>query len=714
MKEIKRVCVIGAGVMGSGIAAQIANAGYEVLLLDIAKTDNSDRSMVAKSAIEKMLTTRPEPLSHPSRVRLITPGNLEDDLKKVRDCELIIEVIVEKLEIKQDLYDKLLPYLSEDTIIASNTSTIALKLLKAKLPEAIQKNFVILHFFNPPRYMSLLELISDDETSETAKISAANFVTHELGKDVVECRDTPGFIANRIGCFLLELVVRKTMEYNLDIEVVDHVFAKYLSFPSTAIFGLYDLIGLDVMKLISSSLCRSLPESDEFVAIYSNLPQIDHMIENGYNGRKGLGGFYRINNSSGTKIKEVLDFRTMEYHPCSNVDTDFGNINHLINDNSSLGKAIKEIVIKFGEYVCSLYPSVTNNIYDIDKAMRIGYNWKYGPFEMFCKIIDDGFNLVAKNSKSNSIFISEKHYSEIDESRFSANLNLIGSQLKKEIAKTNYSSLAELKNGELCFSLKTKMNCLSEELFRDLINAINLAEERQKTLYIYSDTAHFSAGANLQFILENIVVQNWDRIDAFLILGQKATTMMKYAKTPIISCASGIALGGGCELLLHSRYVVAHQQLSAGLVEVGVGLIPAFGGVKEMVVRSGESVEKLIHNLKNIVMQNKGTSADYFELDYGVDLHVTMNRADLLEDAIQATPRAKVHPIEEIKIPEFDLMTNIDSKLLDEHTSYIVQLLGGLSGKVMTEDSLLAFERECFLNLAKMSATETKIRKLLG
>lgn len=714
MKKIERVCVIGAGVMGSGIAAQIANSGCEVLLLDVAKTESADRSVIAKSAMEKMLITRPEPLSHASRLSFITPGNLEDDLAKIRDCQLIIEAIVEKLEIKQSLYNKLLPHLAEGAIIASNTSTIALKHLKEKLPEGFQKNFLILHFFNPPRYMSLLELISDDQTSEDVKNIASDFVIHNLGKDVVACADTPGFIANRIGCFLLELTVRKTMEYNLDIEVVDHIFSKYLSFPTTAIFGLYDLIGLDVMKLISSSLCNSLPADDKFVTIYSNLPQIDHMIETGYNSRKGLGGFYRINNTSGTKVKEVLSFNTMEYHTCASSDSNFGNINHLMAIDSNLGKAIKEIIIEFGQYVCSLYPDVTSNIYDIDKAMRIGYNWKYGPFELFHKVIDNGFEFIAKNSKSPSFFISEKLYSKIDDSKFSSKLNLIEDYFASEVVKTNYSSFIEFKNGDLCFSLKTKMNCLGEELFRDLMNALNYAEEREKKLYIYSDTPHFSAGADLQFVLENIVTQNWKRIDEFLILGQKVMQMIKYAKTPVIAVASGTSLGGGCELLLHSRNIVAHQQLSAGLVEVGVGLIPSFGGLKEMVIRGSKSQEKLLHNLKNILLQNKGTSADYFANDYDVDLHITMNRADILKEALSIKPNHHLVPVKEITLPEFDIMSNIDVKSLDDHSKHIAELMNSLSRKIVTEEYLLEFERECFLKLVKTSAAEAKIRKILA
>lgn len=715
MKKIDQICVIGSGVMGSGIAALAANAGIKVLLLDIKSDD--DPNLIARNAITKMLNARPAPLSHPSRIDFITPGNLEDDLDKIRDCGLIIEVIIEKLEVKQDLYNKLLPFLLPTTIVASNTSTLSLKFLKAKLPEWMAKNFMILHFFNPPRYMPLLELVADKTTAKEAKTIAYDFITHTLGKEIVECKDTPGFIANRIGCFLLELVLRKAIKYELEIEIIDQVFSKYLSFPSTGIFGLYDLIGIDVMKLISNSLVRSLPASDRFAIIYSPLEQIDKMIETKYTGRKGLGGFYRVIVKDGVKSKEVLNLASMEYQECKNEILDYGNINHLLAGNNNLAKGINEILLEFGHYICTLVPEVSANIYDIDRAMRLGYSWKYGPFELYHRIIDNGFEWINKYPKySDAAFIKSKQYSYIKNEKFSEDNSILPLVMGEQIMKNNSCLVRELKKDSICFSFTSKMNVLDEDVFKCLIETITYAEAKKKNIYIYSDFPHFSVGADLKFILNNIEEKNWTTIDSFLDLGQRAMMRMKYAKVPIIAAASGLALGGGCELLLHSHYIIAQEQLSAGLVEVGVGLIPAFGGLKEMVIRGSSSPELLIHNLKNIILQNKSTSADYFSEDYMVDLSINMNRKYLLQEAMDLPLKGRgAHDVERrIIIPEFDLEKSLDFTALDRHSFKIIAMLQNISGKSMNEQELLELEREIFLELVQTPEARQKIRKVLN
>ncbi len=714
MKKIDQICVIGSGVMGSGIAALAANAGIKVLLLDIKSDD--DPNLITKTAITKMLTSKPAPLSHPSRADFITPGNLEDDLDKIRDCGLIIEVIIEKLEVKQDLYKKLLPFLLPTTIVASNTSTLSLKSLKAKLPEWMAKNFMILHFFNPPRYMPLLELVTDKGTSKEAKTTAHDFITHTLGKEIVECKDTPGFIANRIGCFLLELVLRKTIKYELEIEIVDQVFSKYLSFPSTGIFGLYDLIGIDVMRLISSSLLNSLPSDDSFAIMYTPLEQITQMIETKYTGRKGLGGFYRLRVEGGVKSKEVLNLESMEYSPLKNELLDYGNINHLLASNNNLSKGINEILLEFGHYICTLVPEVSANIYDIDRAMRLGYSWKYGPFELYHRVIDNGFEWINKHTKYNdAAFIKSKQYSYIKNEKFSEDNSILPRVMLEQIMKNDLCLVSELKNDALCFSITSKMNVLNEEVFKCLIETITYAEAKKKKIYIYSDFSHFSVGADLKFILQQIEEKNWARIDSFLDLGQRAMMRMKYAKVPIIAAASGLALGGGCELLLHSHHIIAHEQLSAGLVEVGVGLIPAFGGTKEMVMRGRGSPELLIRNLKNIILQNKSASADYFAKDYMVDLSINMNRKYLLQEAMDLTLKRKPAGAAEarVTIPAFDLEKSLDFTALDRHSFRIIALLQNISGKSMNEQELLELEREIFLELAQTPEVEQKIRKVL-
>nr|WP_245969044.1 3-hydroxyacyl-CoA dehydrogenase family protein [Candidatus Rickettsia colombianensi] len=297
--EIKKVCVIGSGVMGSGIAALIANFSHKVVLLDIIAKDSDDSNKIVKNAVENLHKQKPPPLSFPDKANFITIGNLEHDLDLIKECDLVIEVIVEKLEIKHQLYNKIIPYIKEDAIIASNTSTLPLKRLKEDLPDNIKSRFVITHFFNPPRYMELLELIIDPTVKPEVIERVSEFLTKTLGKTIVKCNDTPGFIANRVGCFLLELVARKAISQNLDVATIDKIFTSCLGLPSTGIFGLYDLIGHDVMKLISSSLLAALPANDAYHKIYVNTPVLDKMIEKKLIGRKGDGGFYRLSVSNG-------------------------------------------------------------------------------------------------------------------------------------------------------------------------------------------------------------------------------------------------------------------------------------------------------------------------------------------------------------------------------------------------------------------------------
>lgn len=714
--KIKKVCVIGAGVMGSGIAAHIANSSTDVLLFDISSGDHQNPSAISKSAIERMLVTKPEPLAHPSKAQFITPCNLDDDLPKIKDCDLIIEAIVENLSVKQKLYQKLLPFLKEEAIISSNTSTLNLAALKEGLPKDVRKRFIILHFFNPARYMPLLELVKDEETDDAIITKASVFVSRRLGKEVVECKDTPGFIANRIGCFLLELSLRKTLKHKVDIEIIDYIMSKYLYLPSTGIFGLYDLIGLDVMRLISTSLCASLPENDKFIAFSKAVPQIEEMMNRNYMGRKSGSGFYRmVKSEDGAKIKEVIDLESLEYRKCKDVQDDFQDINQILSTNTPACQAIKEIILEFGSYVTSLVPEITDDIYDIDNAMRLGYNFQYGPFELFNHIIKDGFALIERAQSPLSAFIAKKEYRNIKPGNFASKINILKKYAKSILFQNDSCKLSLLNNEDLCFSISTKMNCLNHEIFDSLIEAISRAEKDNKKLYIYSDSNHFSAGADLNIFLEYIDTENWNKIDEFLILGQKTMQRMKYSSSAIISCASGAALGGGSELLLHSSAIYASEQLLAGLVESNLGLIPAFGGTKEMIIRGCATPSDIIRNLKNIILANKTTSADHFAHDYGLDIQVNMNRKYLLEEAMQKENIPHSYSYQENQeylIPKFNLEKELDGNIPDDHTHHIMQLLQNISGTNMTEENMLELEREIFLQLIASPKAKNQLEKM--
>lgn len=712
--KFNQICVIGSGVMGAGISAHIASAGIKVLLFDIPSKEQNGNS-ISGAAIERMLSASPSPFSHPSKAEFITACNLDSDLEKIRDCDLVIEAIIEDISIKHSLYQKLLPYLKEDAILASNTSTLNLSALKNGLTKSLRKRFLILHFFNPPRYMELLELVKDEETSDKAIKYVSEFVSRKLGKQVVECKDTPGFIANRIGCFLLELSLRKTLEHKVDIEIIDYIMSKYLYLPNTGIFGLYDLIGLDVMSLISKSLYSSLPERDRFKEIYTEVPQINKMISLNYLGRKSGAGFYRIIKlEDGSKINEVIDLTTLEYKRCIDVKFDFKDINEILSLSNNIGTVIREIILEFGSYVASLVNEISDNIYDIDKAMRLGYNWTYGPFELFYTLINNGFSMIDQDSRCSN-FIAKKEYLYIESEGFSSKVNSLEKHTKKILFQNASCKLSMLNNSEFCFSMSTKMNCLNHEVFNSLIEAILYAEKEKQRLYIYSDTNHFSAGADLNILLAHIYKEEWVKIEEFIALGQNAMQKMKYSTAEIISCPSGVALGGGTELLLHSSYICATDKLIAGLVEVGLGLIPGFGGTKEMILRGIDSPSKITHNLRNIVMSTKTLSADSFSYSYGVDLLVNMNRRYMLEEAMHIKNTKIVTNYDanrEYLIPVFDLNNSIDLRTIDDHTKNIIDIFQTISSKEMREDQILLLERELFMHLISSRKVQLGLEKI--
>ncbi|MDP4832231.1 MAG: 3-hydroxyacyl-CoA dehydrogenase/enoyl-CoA hydratase family protein [Rickettsiaceae bacterium] len=674
MPEIKKVCVIGSGVMGSGIAAQIANSKTQVLLLDIANEKSDDASCIARQAVSLLATQKPAPLSHPSLTNYIEVGNLRDDLEKIQQCDLIIEVIVEKLEIKHALYDSLLPYLKQTAIIASNTSTLPLKQLKQNLSKSVQDRFVITHFFNPPRYMELLELISDKDMP-----SLTDFLTIKLGKTIVKCNDTPGFIANRIGCFLLELVTRTAIINKLNPVKIDQIFHKLLGFPSTGIFGLYDLIGHDVMALISDSLCNALAKDDRYQQLSTASSALKMMQDKNYLGRKSGSGFYKLRKQGNLRIKEILDLETMEYTEIQEINIP-ASITELLNNNDEYAIFFRDILKTFFNYTISLMPSISNNPYDIDKAMRLGYSLKYGPIELIT-FMPDGFIDLPKSLTNYKAPIPQY-------------------ELTKTIISNNSAKLIQHKQQHI-FVINIKMNTLNQQVFELLIDSVKRSEDAGKNLYIYpAQSANFSAGADIKLFYNNITKRNWKAIEELITLGQQTMLTLKHSETNIISCAYGLALGGGCELLLHSDLVIAHQNLNAGLVELGVGLIPGWGGVKEMFLLGGQNPDLLIQNLSNILMQNKTSSGDYFAMYYKENCQINMNKEFILDQALNTNVK-KQAKITNTKIPQIDLSQVINTSTFDELQIDVLEFFQKIIDlKEVDELTLLALEKEKFLELS--------------
>jgi 3-hydroxyacyl-CoA dehydrogenase/enoyl-CoA hydratase/3-hydroxybutyryl-CoA epimerase len=721
--NMEKICVIGSGVMGAGIAAHIVNSGYKVLLLDVV-TEDQNRNILTEKAIKRIVETS-DGIAHKKLLSYIENGNIEDDLPKIGECDWVIEVIIENLEIKRNLYKTIVPYLKKGAYISSNTSTFPLKQLKSELSSELRANFFITHFFNPPRHMRLLELVVDSENAIDKRRILQEFIYYKLGKGVVVCNDTPGFIANRIGCFLLEHVIRCAIEFNVEIVTIDEIFADLLGFPKTGVFGLVDLIGLDVMGMIAKSLISLLPQEDRFASVYYKVPQIEEMINNGYTGRKGHGGFYRMVKNGSLKTKQVLDLNDWQYKDLTRNNNKFNSIYELVNDSSNVGMCFRKILVEFGIYACSLIPEVCESPNEIDKAMKLGYNWKYGPFEIITKLDKFGFEYLIDNAYSFDIplppYLLDKRYSYYT-NRLEANKESNFDKFKAveaPLLENNSAKLWQLKEEVLCFSLNTKMNTLNDEVFELFNESLKLAEAKKSPIIIYNELDHFSFGADLKSLMSLKANGNSFKIENFIKAGQLLMQRIKYAKIPVISCAKGLALGGGCELLLHSTHILANLETYAGLVEVGVGLIPGWGGLKEIILKSGGRGEILTSNLKNLIMQYKTPSVYQLQEFYGENLRINMNNELLLEEACSYarevcdnySPRAKTGVID---VPDFKFDDEFLAGINDSHTKYIAMQLQSLAGlKAVGEEELLDFERNMFIELLNTEAAEKKIKAII-
>jgi len=627
MTEINRVAVIGSGVMGGGIAAQITNAGVPVLLLDVVPEGAEDRHILAKSAVAKMLKSDPAPFMHNKNAALITVGNIEDDIEKLGECDWIIEVVLEDLTVKHAVYKKIARYRKAGSIVTSNTSTIPLAKLTDGMDEAMARDFMITHFFNPPRYMRLLEIVKSDKTRADAVTTIESFADIRLGKGVVHCHDTPGFIANRILTFWIQKSVNAALDHKISVETVDAVMSKPIGVPKTGVFGLIDLVGVDLMPYLSKSLLATLPENDDYRKIYRDIPFITQMIMAGYNGRKGKGGFYRLSpDTKANKEKQAVDFtldgfdenisyRKADKPKSAAVVASRSGLRALLESDDSAGRYAKEVLVHTLAYAASLVPQIADTVYDVDRAMQWGCNWKFGPFEMIDQLGTAWF--VAELEKADMVIPEilekigggsfykvekgQKHYFGTDGQyhaihRGEGVLLLEDIKLRSNaVFKTSSAALWDIDDGVLCLEFTGKMNALDEQVFEVINHAIKLIGDGQgdyKALVIYNEGAHFSAGANLGVAIFAMNIAMFAQIEEFVAGGQKAYMALKHAPFPVVSAPSGFAFGGGCEILLHSDHVQLHAETYTGLVEVGVGLIPGWGGCKELILRYQEKERK--------------------------------------------------------------------------------------------------------------------------
>jgi 3-hydroxyacyl-CoA dehydrogenase len=609
--SIAKVCVIGAGVMGSGIAAQIANAGVPVLLLDVVPPNAGDRSSIAKSALARLATTDPAPLMSRSAAKLIQPGNIEDDLSQLATVDWIVEAVAERADVKQGLYRKIEAVRKSGSILSSNTSTLPLKMLMEGMPEGIKRDFCITHFFNPPRYMRLLEVVSGGETRPEVVSTIKAFADEKLGKAVVMAKDTPGFIANRIGIFWIQAAVNAARDLELTVEQADAVMGRPIGAPKSGIFGLMDIVGLDLLPYVDSSLRQALPKNDAYQLLTPDFPLMTKMIADGYTGRKGRGGFYRLNTAGGKKVKESIDLKTGEYAKSTtarleSVDAAKGGLRALVTHKDQGGQFAWAVLSKLLIYAVALVPEIADTIVDIDLAMKTGFNWKRGPFEMIDQLGAGWFvdRLVADGIAIPALLATAAgkggFYKGTSEGVFQLGADgshkaiarqpglILLSDIKrtsKPLAKNGSASVWDVGDGVACLEFHSKMNSLDPDSLAMLMQALEITGKGMRALVIHNEAENFSVGANIGLALFAANVGVWSTLDQLIVQGQAVMRAMKFAPFPVVGAPSGLALGGGCEILLHCAAVQAHAETYMGLVETGVGIVPGWGGCKEMLIR---------------------------------------------------------------------------------------------------------------------------------
>ena len=792
--DFKKVAVIGAGVMGSGIAAQITNAGIPVLLLDIVPEGADNRNVIAQGAVQKMLKSEPAPFMLKRNAKLVTCGNLEDDLDKLGECDWIVEVVLEDLNVKHATYEKIAKHRKKGSIVSSNTSTIPLAKLMDGMDKDMAKSFMITHFFNPPRYMRLLEIISSDKTDKKSVKIVQDFCDIHLGKGVVHCNDTPGFIVNRILTFWMQKAINTVLDHKIDIEIADAVMSRPIGVPKTGVFGLVDLVGVDLMPYLSKSLLSTLPDDDEYRNIHRDIPFVDEMIADGYTGRKGKGGFYRLNPDApkGVREKQTADFmadgfdETKTYRKANKPSlTSVANgkkgMKAVLETDDIGGRYAKEVMVHTLAYAASLVPQIADTVYDVDRAMQMGCNWKYGPFEMIdmvgaqwlineieaaglyvpqlLKDVGDGsFYKVEDGQKF--FFGTDKKYHAMERGEGVILLEDIKLN-SKPLYKTASAQLWDVDDGVICLEFTGKMNALDEPVFDAIdkaIKTINDESNDYKALVVYNEGTHFSAGANLGMAIFAMNIALFPQIEDMVSGGQKAYMALKHAPFPVVSAPSGFAFGGGCEILLHSDHVQLHAETYTGLVEVGVGLIPGWGGCKELILRyqereaaqyakhnNGEKVwfspdktpmgaiRKAFEIIGTATVAKSGSEAKdvYFRESDGI----TMNRDRLLFDAKEKA-LALVEGYEaptkrdDIRLPGPSGKMALELAVADMRksgvaTPYDVTVSSSLATVLtggdkadwtepMNDDDLIKLERTEFMKLVQNEGTMQRIEHMLA
>lgn len=783
---IRKVGVIGAGVMGAAIAAHLANVGIPSLLLDIVPPDAKDRSIVARTGLEKALKARPAAFYTKRGAQLVTVGNIEDDLQALAEVDWVIEAVVERLDIKHSLYERLEKVLAPHTIISSNTSGLpAHQLIEGRGPE-FRRNFLITHFFNPVRYMPLLELVPTPDTDPTLLPFMRDFGTEVLGKGVVLCKDTPNFIANRVGVYGFLSIIHRALAEGYSVGEVDTILGPSMGRPKSAVFRTADLSGLDTLAHVADNLYQNAPE-DPWRETFKLPEIIRQMVAKGQLGEKSGQGFYkRVKQPGGGSEILELDLKTLEYGlkqkvrlasigAARNYDDPAQRVLAMLNGDDKGGQLARETTADSLIYAATLAAEIADSVVAVDEAMRWGFNFDFGSFEVWDLLLKNPQvlektlegrelpELVQRvRERGQGTFYVEtngvRQYFDFKDDTYkpvpvpAGSITFAALKASNKVVRDNGSAaLIDLGDGVACLEFHTKMNSIDEGIIEMIRYAVEEGPKQFRALVVANDAPDFSAGANLFLVLMGARQGEWDMINNAVNGLQQANQMLKYSSIPVVAAPTGRALGGGCEIIMHCNHTRALAESYIGLVEVGVGVVPAGGGCKELLLRHGADLERQKAGktggpftpsrkaFETIAMATVSTSAvEAQELRFlrKTD-RLSVNRAVLLRDAkadalqlAEAQAAGKWQPAQPqlMILPgsgaRLVLEQQVDNLLLtgkvSEHDAVVARhlarvLTGGNCSPLtpLTEQQVLDLEREAFLSLCGMEKTQERMQAIL-
>lgn len=791
-RRINKVAVIGSGIMGSGIALHFANIGVKVLLLDIIPRELNDiekkkgltledkvvRDRLVNESLQEAIKSKPSPVFHKSFANRITTGNLEDDIAKVKDADWIIEVVIERLDIKKQVFDNLEKHRTPGTLITSNTSGIPIKFMNEGRSDDFKKHFCGTHFFNPPRYLKLFEIIPGPDTSKEVLDFLNEYGEKFLGKTSVIAKDTPAFIGNRIGIFGIQSLFHQVKEMGLTVTEVDKLTGPVIGRPKSATFRTVDVVGLDTLVHVANGIYDNCKE-DEAHDLFKLPDFIEKMVENKWLGSKTGQGFYKkVKNEDGSSEIKELNLNTLEYQSTKKanfatlektktIDKPIDRFPVLVDGDDKAGEFYRKNFAGMFAYVSNRIPEISDELYKIDDAMKAGFGWENGPFEIWDSIgVEKGLELIKAEglqaaawvnemlSSGNKSFYSVKegatYYYDIPEKTQTkvpgqdAFIILNNIRESKKVWSNKEAIIQDLGDGIINLEFQSKMNTIGEGVLAGINKAIDLAEKEYDGLVIGNQASNFSVGANIGMIFMMAAEQEYDELNMAIKYFQDTVMRVRYSSIPVIVAPHGMSLGGACEMSMHADKVIAAAETYIGLVEFGVGVIPGGAGSKEMTVRAADTFKKddvelnvLREYFLTIGMAKVATSAyeafDLGILQKGKDLVVVNKDRQLAEakkHALLLAEAGYTRPIERTDIKVlgkqalgmFLVGTDqmVAGKYISEHDRKIADKLGYVmaggdlsEASYVSEQYLLELEREAFLSLCTERKTLERIQHML-